>query len=106
MRAAVLHPDHRIEVTELQAPAPTDGRILVSPVAVGLCGSDVSYATKGANGAFVVSHPMVLGHEVCARLLGAAEIDGRLMPAGTLVAVHPLWPSPLAGESEVRTEFA
>ena len=30
---------------------------------VGICGSDVSYWTKGLIGDFVVKAPMVLGHE-------------------------------------------
>lgn len=30
---------------------------------VGICGSDVSYYTKGYIGDFVVKAPMVLGHE-------------------------------------------
>lgn len=68
MRAAVLHPDCRVSVTEIDPPSPAPGQIVVAPLFVGLCGSDVSYATKGANGAFVVRHPMVLGHEICATL--------------------------------------
>ena len=30
---------------------------------VGICGSDVSYWTKGAIGDFILKEPMVLGHE-------------------------------------------
>ena len=30
---------------------------------VGICGSDVSYLTKGRIGDFIVKEPMVLGHE-------------------------------------------
>lgn len=30
---------------------------------VGICGSDVSYLTKGRIGHFVVTGPMVIGHE-------------------------------------------
>lgn len=106
MRAAVLDPGRRVTVTEIDPPTPGTGQVLVAPAVVGLCGSDVSYATKGANGAFVVRHPMVLGHEICATLTHPTLIDGVLADAGTPVVVHPLWPSPLRGESAVRAKFA
>lgn len=106
MRAAVLHPDCRVSVTEIDPPSPAPGQIVVAPLFVGLCGSDVSYATKGANGAFAVRHPMVLGHEICAILTEPIRLGDEVVPAGVAVVVHPLWPSPLRGESAVRTEFA
>ncbi len=106
MRAAVLHPDCRVSVTEIDPPSPAPGQIVVAPLFVGLCGSDVSYATKGANGAFVVRHPMVLGHEICATLTEPTRLGDKVVPAGAAVVVHPLWPSPLRDEAMVRTEFA
>ncbi|MFV0452282.1 MAG: zinc-binding dehydrogenase [Propioniciclava sp.] len=106
MRAAVLTPDHRIATEEVDPPAPDPDQVVVAPVLVGLCGSDVSYATKGANGSFVQQDPMILGHEVCARLLTDTRVHGINAAAGSLVAVHPLWPSPVAGESVVRPEHA
>ncbi|MCL4167529.1 UNVERIFIED_CONTAM: hypothetical protein GTU68_063133 [Idotea baltica] len=30
---------------------------------VGICGSDVSYLTKGRIGDFIVNAPMIIGHE-------------------------------------------
>lgn len=106
MRAAILTPDHRVSMEDVDGPVPNQDQVVVSPVVVGLCGSDVSYATKGANGSFSQREPMILGHEVCARLLEDTEVQGTVRKAGTLVAVHPLWPSPLAGESTVRPEHA
>jgi L-idonate 5-dehydrogenase len=106
VRAAVLHPDHRLELRELSEPAPDADQVLVAPTVVGLCGSDVSYATKGANGSFVMQHPMVLGHEVTARLLTETTVDDSTFPPGTLVVVHPLWPSPPRGESSVPADLA
>ena len=41
--------------------SPTDVRIAVHTV--GVCGSDVHYYTHGKIGPFVVTDPMVLGHE-------------------------------------------
>jgi len=43
----------RIAVTEVQ----------IAVHSTGICGSDVSYYTKGFIGDFVVREPMVLGHE-------------------------------------------
>ncbi|GAA5846938.1 hypothetical protein JCM3766R1_004021 [Sporobolomyces carnicolor] len=45
-------------------PGPDD--VIVAPKAVTICGSDVSYETKGRIGDFVVESPMVLGHETSA----------------------------------------
>lgn len=104
MRAAVLMPDHQIFLREVPSPNPRPGQVVVAPVLVGLCGSDVSYATTGANGNFVQHEPMILGHEVCARLTSDTKIDRQSIPTGALVAVHPLWPSPLAGKSVVRPD--
>lgn len=43
---------------------------------VGICGSDVSYYTKGRCGDFIVTAPMVLGHETAGIVtkLGAGVI--------------------------------
>ena len=35
---------------------------------VGICGSDVHYYTHGAIGDFVVTAPMILGHELSGRI--------------------------------------
>lgn len=37
--------------------------VLLRMAQVGICGSDVSYLTKGYIGDFVVKAPMILGHE-------------------------------------------
>ena len=41
----------------------TSSDVLLRMSQVGICGSDVSYLTKGYIGDFVVKAPMVLGHE-------------------------------------------
>ncbi len=46
---------------------PNDVRIRMRTV--GICGSDVHYYTHGYIGKFIVREPMILGHEVLAKLL-------------------------------------
>jgi len=56
----------------------------------GICGSDVSYFTKGYIGDFVVKDPMVLGHEsagtVCKLGPGVTNLEvGKLRNSGRVV---------------------
>lgn len=99
MRAALLVRAEKIGVVDIPDPVPGSTDVELRPLIVGLCGSDVSYFRKGANGAFVVQEPMVLGHEVVAEVVDQRGQSSP--PAGTIVAVHPMWPSPRAGRAEV-----
>jgi len=60
---AVLHKtnDLRLEQSKISEPGPNDVQICIN--SVGICGSDVHYWTHGAIGDFVVTAPMILGHE-------------------------------------------
>ncbi|MGW0735207.1 NAD(P)-dependent alcohol dehydrogenase [Streptomyces sp. NPDC002851] len=73
MRAAVLHGPGRLVLEERPVPSPGPRQVLVRIDAVGTCGSDVHYYQHGRIGDFVVTEPMVLGHE----------------PSGTVVACGP-----------------
>jgi L-iditol 2-dehydrogenase len=53
--------DLRIEHRPIRAPPPGHAQIRV--MATGLCGSDLHYYQKGANGDFQLQAPMCLGHE-------------------------------------------
>lgn len=44
-------------------PVPKDDELLLEMACVGICGSDVSYLTKGRIGDFIVKEPMICGHE-------------------------------------------
>ncbi|KAA0203029.1 hypothetical protein HAZT_HAZT004816 [Hyalella azteca] len=61
--SAVLYgiSDLRLEQREVKKPGDHD--VLLRMGQVGICGSDVSYLTKGRIGDFIVKDPMVLGHE-------------------------------------------
>jgi len=42
----------------------------VAVKACGICGSDIHYYLKGAIGSFVVTEPMILGHEAAGVVIG------------------------------------
>ena len=71
MRACVLVEKGRVQTKDVPVPAIAGDQVLVRIAAVGVCGSDVHYFREGRIGDFVVSEPMILGHE----------------SAGTIVAV-------------------
>jgi len=61
--AAVLHGCSDLRVEARPRPAPREGEVLIAVKAVGVCGSDVHYWEHGRIGSFVVTGPLVLGHE-------------------------------------------
>jgi L-iditol 2-dehydrogenase len=73
MRTAVLEGVGKVTLQERPVPQPGPREVLVQVTAVGTCGSDVHYFEHGRIGEFVVSAPLILGHE----------------PAGTVVATGP-----------------
>ncbi|MCM3694896.1 L-idonate 5-dehydrogenase [Microbacterium oleivorans] len=86
MDAVVIGGKLDLTVTEHPVPVPGEGQVRVRVGYVGICGSDLHYYAEGANGAFVVTEPLVPGHE----LSGWVDLDPaeRLQP-GTPVTVHP-----------------
>lgn len=84
--AVVITGKLALEVADLPVPQPGPGQVRLRVRYVGICGSDLHYYFEGANGAFVVTEPLVPGHEVS----GEVDLDpsGRLAP-GTPVTVHP-----------------
>ncbi len=86
MRAAFIESAKTIAIREVATPDPGPGQIRLRIDYVGICGSDLHYYERGANGAFVVREPLVPGHEVSGRV--DLDPSGRLAP-GTPVTVHP-----------------
>ncbi len=84
MKAARYLGDHVVSVDEIPDPVPGDHDVLLAPLAVGVCGTD----THIIDGDFVSRPPMVLGHEVSARVvqIGAAVTT---LQVGDLVTVEP-----------------
>jgi L-idonate 5-dehydrogenase len=117
MKAAVVDGAESIEVRELQNPALAANQVRVAVDVVGLCGSDLSYYRRGANGAFVIREPLVLGHEITGTVVEiGAEVPASREPGeqgsppalvvGSRVVVHPMWPCPPQGETTVPAHLA
>ncbi|MEC4612639.1 NAD(P)-dependent alcohol dehydrogenase [Tsukamurella tyrosinosolvens] len=103
MRASVLHPGGRMAVESRPVPAPDPGDVLVEVAAVGVCGSDTHYLRHGRIGEFVVTDPIVLGHEASGRIVAVGEG----VPAeriGERVSIEPQRPDPHSPET-LRGEY-
>lgn len=62
--------------------------VLVSVNYTGICGSDVHYWVEGRIGSFVVTNPMVLGHESSGTVLEVGP-DVKTLQVGDRVALEP-----------------
>lgn len=91
MRAAVLHKalDMRIEEVDIPEIGPRD--VLVRIGSVGICGSDVHYYLHGRAASFVVSEPLILGHECSGDVVEVGD-EVRRVEVGQRVAVEPGFP--------------
>lgn len=88
MRASVLERRHTLDVREVDVPTPDRDQVLVRIGAVGVCGSDVHYFHEGRIGDFVVTEPLILGHEAA----GVIVAVGAGVPAdrvGERVSIEP-----------------
>lgn len=102
MKALRLVGPRTLEWDEREMPVLRRGHALVRIDLVGLCGSDLSYFMKGANGDFEVREPFVLGHEIVGTVVAAGDDS---VGVGDRVAVHPVWPCPRPGEREVAADL-
>lgn len=91
MRASVLVRAGVIEVQERAVPKPAADEVLVRVASVGVCGSDVHYYKHGRIGDYVVTDPLVLGHEVSGTVVsvGPGVSEDRV---GSRVAIDPQVP--------------
>uniref|UniRef100_A0A8C6WFN3 Sorbitol dehydrogenase n=1 Tax=Neogobius melanostomus TaxID=47308 RepID=A0A8C6WFN3_9GOBI len=83
--SVVLHSlkDLRLEQRPIPEPGPND--VLLRMHSVGICGSDVHYWQNGRIGDFVVTKPMVLGHEAS----GTVVKVGSAVKTCDRVAIEP-----------------
>ena len=87
MRAALLLTPEKVQIRDVDQPDLAAGEVLIRPVRVGICGSDVSFY-KGHR---PVPYPFVLGHELVGKVAAVAEDVSRLKP-GQRVVVEPNYP--------------
>ena len=86
--SAVLYGPHDLRIEDRPVPRPGPGEVLVEILAVGICGSDVHYYEHGRIGDFVVSEPMIIGHE-SAGMIRSVGVDVDPIRVGQLVALEP-----------------
>jgi L-idonate 5-dehydrogenase len=89
-RAVVLHGARDLRVEERAAEPLASGRVRVRFGAGGICGSDLHYFHHGKTGNFVVTEPLILGHEIAGEVVeiaGPAVAGG--LKVGDRVAVNP-----------------
>jgi len=88
MRASVLVAPGELRIEERPVPAPGPRDVLVRVRSVGVCGSDVHYYEHGRIGDFVVTAPLVLGHEVSGEIVATGtEVSADRI--GERVALEP-----------------
>lgn len=89
MKAAVLHKVHDLRVEDFPKPTieqPDD--VLVHIGAVGVCGSDIHFLERGRIGDFVVTEPVILGHEAGGTVEEVGP-DVKTLAPGDRVAIEP-----------------
>jgi len=104
MRGAVLRGGQMLYRDDIDEPVPGPGQVLVSVKACGICGSDLHFATHGAemlesmadieglpsmSGELSLDRDVFMGHEFCAEILDAGP-GTDTHPAGTLVTSVPV----------------
>ena len=88
MRASVLTGVKTLSIEQVPTPPRASDEVLVEVTAVGVCGSDTHYYRHGRIGDFVVTDPLILGHELSGRIVAVGEEvpDARI---GERVAIEP-----------------
>lgn len=92
MKAAVLVRAGEIVLEERRVPVPGADEVLVRVTAVGVCGSDVHFYKDGHLGDWVVSEPLVLGHESGGTIVAVGD-DVDPARIGERVSIEPQHPS-------------
>lgn len=84
MKAVQYLGDHNVELVDVPVPAHGPHDVLLEPLAVGVCGTDLHIV----DGSYVSRPPVTLGHEVSARVLATGEEVTSLV-SGDLITVEP-----------------
>ncbi len=89
MKSVYLHGVRDIRVHEEPIPKLTrPDEVLVKISTVGVCGSDCHFYDRGRIGRFVVSEPLILGHECAGEIVEVGKDVTHLAP-GDLVCIEP-----------------
>ena len=87
-RAAVMTGLETIEIQDVPEPLPQPHEAVVRVEAVGVCGSDTGYYKVGRIGDYVVTGPLILGHEVAGQVIEVGA-DVTNVQVGDRVAIEP-----------------
>lgn len=87
-RAAYMTGLNKMEIRDIEIPAPKEKQVLVKLEYVGICGSDVHYLEHGKIGDFIVNGDFILGHE-CAGTVAAVGSGVENLKVGDKVALEP-----------------
>lgn len=91
MKAIVIHAARDLRIEDRPEEEPQAGQLRLSLATGGICGSDLHYYNHGGFGAVRLKEPMILGHEVSARVDAIGPgVSG--FEIGQLVAVSPSRP--------------
>jgi len=88
---AVLYGIEDMRLEQRPIPEISDGDVLLAIDCVGICGSDVHYLTKGRIGDFILTKPMVIGHEA-AGVVAKVGKNVKNLKVGDRVAIEPGYP--------------
>ncbi len=89
MKAVYLHAPGDLRIREEPVPRLGAGdEVLIRVAAVGVCGSDCHFYSRGRIGRYVVKEPIILGHECSGTVVEVGAEVERLKP-GDVVAVEP-----------------
>jgi len=91
MKAAVLYGKKSVRIEEREVPKPGVNEVLIRIKAVGLCGSDVHFYEFGRIGDFVVTRPIILGHE-CSGVVAETGKNVKNFIEGDRVVIEPGFP--------------
>jgi L-iditol 2-dehydrogenase len=92
MKAAVFYEAEDLRLEDLAEPEPGPDEVAVEVLACGFCGSDIEYYYgKSPLGTADGKGPLVLGHEVCGRVVQAGKLaDAYGLSEGDRVAINPV----------------
>lgn len=88
MKAALLKAPEKIELDEVARPILASGEVIVEPMRIGICGSDVSFYLGHRK---PPQYPFILGHEVVGRVAAVAPGVTKLS-VGQRVIIEPNYP--------------
>jgi threonine dehydrogenase-like Zn-dependent dehydrogenase len=92
MKAAVFYEEEDLRLEDVPEPEPGPDEVVVRVLACGFCGSDIEYYYgRSPLGTPDGKGPLVLGHEVCGRVVQAGKLaDQYGLAEGDRVAINPV----------------